>query len=246
MTAKESQEMKGSSLSKVRLFPLMMGVAFIALTLRGVSLYTGIALIVQPAQAEDSAAAQQGETDKAAAENKGDAAQDKQQTSEPVKPPLVVGLPSSQEMQLITQLRQRREELDKRAQKLDLQQELLAGTEKRINDKIDQLKKLEERIKAHLKLFEKREEEKLAQIVKVYETMKPKEAAPRFEALPIGTQVELATRMNSRKIAAIMGAMTPSKASELTLKLATMAQPPSIEEIQKEEKTAGGSTGRGK
>lgn len=224
--------MNGSILSRVRIFPLLILVSFVALGLRGIDLYTGYNLLTDPAFAQDqentsgdNAATEQ------AARQPGDTTDAEVQRMAASPQPLVVGLPSNEEMELITQLRERREELEARATKLDLQEQLLASTEKRINDKISQLQVLETRIKEHLRIFEKAEDEKLASIVKVYETMKPKDAAPRFEALALQTQVDLVTRMKPTKVAALMGEMTPEKASVLTTELATLAQPPSVEEL---------------
>jgi flagellar motility protein MotE (MotC chaperone) len=211
---------------------MLIVVAFLALTLRGINIYTGFELLDQQAVAQDVAeedAGAGGETAEA------DATEAAAQTAEPALQdgPLVIGLPSTEEMELITQLRERREALEGRERQLDLQEQLLASTEKRINDKIKQLEVLEVRIKEHLRLFEDAEEKQLDSIVKVYETMKPKDAAPRFEALALQTQVDLVTRMKASKVAALMGEMTPQKASILTTELATQVQPPSIEEVQR-------------
>ncbi|TNE66486.1 MAG: hypothetical protein EP335_03405 [Alphaproteobacteria bacterium] len=218
--------MSGSVISRFRLFPIMIMMAVVALTMRGISLYTGVGLLVQPVAAEEQ------DADATQQATEGAAQQAQAPVEEAVNRPLMIGVPSTQEMELITQLRERRVELERREQQLDLQQQLLAGTEKRINDKIGQLQVLEERIKQHLKLFEKQEAEKLDQIVKVYETMKPKDAAPRFEALGLETQIDLVTRMKPAKVAALMEEMSPRAASVLTTELATLAQPPRIEEIQ--------------
>ena len=226
--------MSGSIISRVRIFPLLILVSFVALGMRGIDLYTGYNLLTGPALAEQEAGGEQGqasEADMAAAPDADMTDGEAQRMSASVQP-LVVGLPSNEEMELITQLRERRQELEARATKLDLQEQLLASTEKRINDKISQLQVLETRIKEHLRIFEKAEDEKLASIVKVYETMKPKDAAPRFEALALQTQVDLVTRMKPNKVAALMGEMTPEKASVLTTELATLAQPPSVEELE--------------
>ncbi len=217
---------------RLRLFPTLIVFAFAALALRGIDLYTGLTLLDQPAIAQDQEAGDQqaeddGQQDTVDAEATA--------TSAPASDgPLIVGLPTNAEMELITQLRQRREALDGRETQLDLQEQLLASTEKRINDKIKQLEVLEVRIKEHLRLFEEAEEKQLDSIVKVYETMKPKEAAPRFEALALQTQVDLVTRMKANKVAALMEKMTPQKASVLTTELATQVQPPSIDEVQRD------------
>lgn len=217
--------MSSSVISRVRLFPLLILFACVALVNRGMDIYTDFALIDQAAIAQDQQAGNQNAEavpEEQAAEETATAAN---------TPPPVIGLPSTEEMELITQLRQRRVALEQREQQLELQEQLLASTEKRINDKIGQLQELEVRIKQHLRLFEDAEEKQLDAIVKVYETMKPKEAAPRFEALALQTQVDLVTRMKASKVAALMEKMTPQKASILTTELATQVQPPKIEEI---------------
>lgn len=216
--------------SRLKIFPLLMVVAALAFGLRAFDVYTGLELLNAPVQAQD-----QPTEDDLAAQDAEDESQESaaEPQEEPNRPPLVVGLPNDEEMELITQLRQRRETLESRSTSLDLQEKLLESTEKRINQKIGQLEVLEERIKSHLRLFEEKETEQLQSIVSIYETMKPKEAAPRFEALSLQTQLDLVQLMNPRKVAALMEKMTPRKASVLTTELATKAQPPSIGEVGK-------------
>jgi len=222
--------MSSAVLSRVRLFPLLVLVAVVALSLRVIDIYTGINLLTEPVLAEDEAQDKASEKTEEPVMSEEAALEEK--ASEAARPPIVVGLPDSQEMEIITQLRQRREELAGRAQKLELQEQLLSSTEKRIDDKITQLQVLEQQIKGHLRLFEERENEQLKSIVKVYETMKPKEAAPRFEVLALQTQLDLVTRMKPSKVAALMAKMTPNRASSLTTELATRAQPPQLSDLQ--------------
>ena len=223
--------MSASVISRLRLFPLLMAVAIVALGVRAFDLYTGLELLNAPVQAQDQDS-DDADDDTSAAEGES-AVQEESAVAAPTasRPPIVVGLPDDEEMELITQLRQRREALEARATELDLQEQLLQSTEKRISDKISQLQLLEDRIKSHLRLFEEKETEQLQSIVSIYETMKPKEAAPRFEALSLQTQLDLVQLMSPRKVAALMEKMTPQKASVLTTELATKAQPPSINDI---------------
>ncbi len=216
-------------MTRLKLFPLLMGVAAVAFGLRAADVYTGMELLNAPVQAQEQP------TDTQEAEKEEDeGAQSPVALPESTnRPPIVVGLPDDEEMELITQLRQRREALESRSTSLDLQEKLLESTEKRINEKIGQLEVLEDRIKSHLRLFEEKETEQLQSIVSIYETMKPKEAAPRFEALSLQTQLDLVQLMNPRKVAALMEKMTPRKASLLTTELATKAQPPSITDVDK-------------
>jgi len=225
--------MSNAVLSRVRIFPLLIMFACIALGVRGLNLYYGYNLLTEPASAQEQESAESADT-QTAPEN-GEAETDAGiEPQERPRQPLVVGLPSNEEMELITQLRERREELERRETQLDLQEQLLASTEKRINDKIQQLEVLETRIKEHLRIFEDAEDQKLQDIVKVYETMKPKDAAPRFEALALQTQIDLVSKMKPSKVAALMGEMSPQAASILTTELATLAQPPRIQDLDTE------------
>ncbi|NVJ97547.1 MAG: hypothetical protein HWE25_05305 [Alphaproteobacteria bacterium] len=219
--------MSNTVISRVRLFPLLILFSAIALGIRGMELYAGFRVLGQAAIAQEES--QQANNQ---AQNTDQQEADESAATEAASPPPVLGIRNQAEMELISQLRQRRENLEARAQQLDIQEQLLASTEKRINDKIVQLQELEVRIKQHLRLFEDAEEKQLAAIVEVYEKMKPKDAAPRFEALALQTQVDLVSKMRPAKVAALMEQMSPQKASILTTELATQVQPPKFEEIQ--------------
>lgn len=221
--------MASSGFLKVRLFPMLITVAFVAFSLRVVDLYVGYNLLDDTVVAQETPI-EGAEVIEPADEDAADT-EEAEPAVEAARAPIIVGLPDSQEMEIITQLRQRREALESRAQQLDLQEQLLSSTEKRIDDKILQLQQLETQIKGHLRLYEERENEQLASIVKVYETMKPKEAAPRFEVLSLQTQLDLVTRMKPAKVAALMAKMSPTRASALTTELATRAQPPQMSEL---------------
>jgi len=224
--------MSNAVLSKIRIFPLLIAVAVLALGLKSIDLYTGFDLLGEVALAQDATEKTEENADKNGAEDTANAALGAAE----IRPgPLtdIGGPPGREEMEIITQLRQRRLVLDERGLQLDLQQQLLASTEKMIDSKIKRLEVLETKIKEHLRLFDEREDGQLKSIVEVYEKMKPKDAAPRFEALPLQTQLDLVTRMKSAKVAALMGKMTPNKASTLTKELATRAAPPSIDEMQR-------------
>lgn len=225
--------MSNGVVSRLRLFPLLMVFAAAAFGLRAIDIYTGMELLNAPVQAQEQDPDQEAGDAVDSAQTLEAQGDDASAVAAPSsRPPIVVGLPDNEEMELITQLRQRRMDLEARETRLDLQEKLLESTEKRINEKIGQLQLLEDRIKSHLRLFEEKETEQLKSIVSIYETMKPKDAAPRFEALSLQTQLDLVQLMNPRKVAALMEKMQPQKASVLTTELATKAQPPSITDIQ--------------
>ena len=222
--------MNGSIVSKVRLFPLLIVVAVIALGSRVIGIYSDLTILGDTAVAQDA-----GEQQENADETQPAETADSLEAPQKRQAPIVVGLPDSDEMEIILQLRERRELLEGRERNLNLQGQLLASTEKRIDDKILQLQTLELKIKEHLRLFDEREDGQLKSIVEVYEKMKPKDAAPRFETLDIQIQLDLVTRMKSAKVAALMEKMTPKAASDLTKELATRAAPPGIDEVRRND-----------
>jgi len=58
-------------------------------------------------------------------------------------------------------------------------------------------------------------------LVKMYESMKPKDAARIFEQLQMDVLLEVATNMKERQMAAIMAEMSPDTAKALTMEMAT-------------------------
>src|SRR5690606_33127509 len=113
------------------------------------------------------------------------------------------------------------EELEAREREQQLRENLLRATEQRIDGKIQELKELEARIEALIARHDAQTEENLASLVKVYESMKPKDAARIFEQLEMDILIDVAGRMREAKMAAIMADMDAEKAKQLTVELAT-------------------------
>jgi flagellar motility protein MotE (MotC chaperone) len=59
-------------------------------------------------------------------------------------------------------------------------------------------------------------------LVKVYETMKPKDAATIFNDLQMPVLLQVLDRMKEAKTAAVMAAMNPDKARDVTAELAQL------------------------
>lgn len=133
------------------------------------------------------------------------------------------------EIELLANLAQRREVLEQRAREVDLRESLLAAAEKRIDERIAELKKLEGSIKQIVQQYDKQEEQNLQGLVKVYENMKPKDAARIFEKLDANVLLGVVERMKETKLAAVLADMPPAVAQEITVRLATRKQiPPTL------------------
>jgi len=133
------------------------------------------------------------------------------------------------EIELLANLAQRREQLEQRSREIDLRESLLAAAEKRIDDRLAELKKLEASIKQIVQQYDKQEENNLQGLVKVYENMKPKDAARIFEKLEPNILLGVVERMKEAKLATVLAEMSPATAQDLTVRLATRKQiPPSV------------------
>lgn len=127
---------------------------------------------------------------------------------------------SDAEVKTLQELSQRRETLDKREQDLDTRDGMLAAGEKRLDEKIVELKDLQGKIQGLLKTYNDQENSKLKSLVKIYENMKPKDAAPIFEQLDMDTLLDIVERMKEAKVAPILAQVNPAKAKEITDELA--------------------------
>ena len=132
------------------------------------------------------------------------------------------------EIDLLQQLAERRQVLESREQEFELRTGLLAAAESRIDKKVEELKVLRETISGLIKTFDAQQDAKLLSLVKIYENMKPKEAARIFEALEMDTLLEVAERMKERKLAPIMAKMDPEKARDMTVELSRLRQLPPV------------------
>lgn len=124
-----------------------------------------------------------------------------------------------QEIDLLQKLADRRREIAAREQEIESRVALLTAAEARIDRKIGELKNLQSEIVARIKVFDEQEEKKMGSLVKIYENMKPKDAARIFEDLELDTLLEVAQRMKERKLAPVMAKMNPEKAREITVEL---------------------------
>lgn len=128
---------------------------------------------------------------------------------------------SSAEMDVLTSLADRRDALEQRQRDLDLRANIIAATEKRVDDKIAQLKALQAKIEGLLGQRDAKELEQLDGLVKVYTAMKPKDAARIFTVLDDSVRIGVAGRMKPDVVAGIMAALPAEVAQKLTVELAS-------------------------
>lgn len=130
---------------------------------------------------------------------------------------------SPAERDLLERLRDRRTEIEARNRELEMRDSLLRTTERKLDEKIGQLRTLEGQFDAN-QAAKNDPKQRFKPLVTMYETMKPKEAARVFDRLDIKVLMDLVQQMNPRKVAEILAAMEPAAAERLTVALARQAQ----------------------
>lgn len=124
------------------------------------------------------------------------------------------------EAEVLQSLAKRRAELEKREQDISLKEASLGVVEKNIESKLNQLKALQTDLTGIIAEYNSKEDEKIKSLVKIYESMKPTEAAKIFEQLQMSVLLDVADNMKEAKLASILAKMDTYKAKELTVEIA--------------------------
>lgn len=130
------------------------------------------------------------------------------------------------EVDLLQSLAERRRLLDERERELAVRENLLTATEIRVDEKIDELKRIETNIDSLLVEYDEQEEQRLQSLVKIYETMKPRRAAAIFEELDMFILLDVAERMREAKLALVLQQLSSQRARDVTTELANRRQLP--------------------
>jgi flagellar motility protein MotE (MotC chaperone) len=118
------------------------------------------------------------------------------------------------------ELQRRAAELDRRQEEVALREAALAALEARLADQLERLAALKKEVEATAKRIREKDEAEVAQLVKTYEAMKAKSAAQVFDQLPLDVLLPIVRRMREAKLAAVLAAMEPAKAKQVTTALA--------------------------
>ncbi len=132
--------------------------------------------------------------------------------------------------EMFEDLTKRREALDKRESDLVTREALLRAAEQEIDRKFQEMQAMRSEIEKLLKTQSEEEKARIASLVKIYEGMKPKEAARIFDTLDLDVLVNVAAEMPERKLAPILAAMTPDRAKAVTVFLAEQKKLPELPE----------------
>ena len=212
---------------RLRLIPVLIVVASLGLVIKTGEIWQGVGTLARiqsaaagsspegedRAQGDREAAGQSGGEQPAAAERT-------EPSSEVANLPDDPLLLTDEEIDLLQRLGERRAEIERRAAELDQRGALLEAAETRIDEKIVELESLKKSLEALLIQHDEQEERQLQSLVKIYESMKPKDAARIFEELDMIVLLEVIERMKERKTAPILAQLDPRRAKLITIELA--------------------------
>ena len=127
---------------------------------------------------------------------------------------------SPAELRVLQSLGQRRGQLDQREQDIDVQLQLLAAAEAKLDAKMKALNGMKGEIQGLLGQADAQKEAEAGRMVLVYSAMKPKDAAARMAVLDDSVRLPIAAKMKERTLSMILANMSPNDAKILTERLA--------------------------
>jgi len=127
---------------------------------------------------------------------------------------------SPAELQVIQSLSARRGQLDEREQGLSTELALIQAAEAKVDAKIATLTALKGDMTTLLGQLDDKQQAEVDRLVKVYEGMKPQDAAARFVLLSDAVRLPIAAKMKERALSAMLAKMPPADAKNLTEALA--------------------------
>ena len=126
---------------------------------------------------------------------------------------------TTSEITILQELAERREALDIKAKEIDKRAIQLKVAEDEIDKKIKQLKEYEQKLNALINKYNQTEQENVNSLVKLYASMKPKDAARIFNTMDVDISVAILRGMKPSSSSAILSQMDAQKAQTITAEL---------------------------
>ena len=127
---------------------------------------------------------------------------------------------TDEEIDILQSLAARREALAERERALDARADLLKAAEARLEQRIEALESLKKDVESLVAAHRAESVERIAGLVKIYASMKPKEAAPILAGMELSVLIPVMQAMPARNAAAILAEMRPQQAENITVEMA--------------------------
>ena len=238
-------------MNNFKILPLLIFVAMLAFSVRMADVLTGVSQLGGSALAEDHKAAEEEKEPPAAAAEEAPATEEpvKEETQETAEKtdekvetdkkeevvPVEWRDPNDEDpaymavrQEIFDDLSKRREDMDKRDRELATREALLKAAEQELDRKFQELTALKKEIEQLLTRQSEEEKAQVQSLVKIYEGMKPKDAARIFDTLDLDILVSVVGSMSERKLSPIVAQMNPERARTLTIMLAEQKKLPEL------------------
>jgi flagellar motility protein MotE (MotC chaperone) len=220
-----SKRRSGGLIRSVRVLPVLLGVAAVVLVLKAQDVYTGVQTVgaglpISAAQAQ-SPAPRPATAPVAAPARPADVA-----AAPTFEMPRDVSQLSQSEVDLLQALAQRRDLIERRERDITQREMLLQVAERRLEQKASELEQARAELQGLLNRSSEAEDGRLRSLVRIYEQMKPREAAQIFDQLDLAVLIGVVERMKETKVAPILASMQPERAKVVTAMLADRGEVP--------------------
>jgi flagellar motility protein MotE (MotC chaperone) len=137
--------------------------------------------------------------------------------------PLTIG--SAEEVRVLKSLADRRAQLEELERKQREKEMALQALDKELQSRLTQIEQIKQEVDITLKKIDTQEKQELKGLVKIYEGMKPKDAAKILNQIDLNTLRDIVELMNQRKASEILGSMDEGRVKDLTLSMAGQKSP---------------------
>lgn len=126
---------------------------------------------------------------------------------------------SAAEIEILQELSQRRAAIDRQARDLSEREALLQAAEQQIERKLQELNQLKAAVEATLRRADEQDEARKKTTARLFEGMKPAEAARIMEQMELPQLVELLERMKERSASMLLAQMHPVRARQVAAEM---------------------------
>jgi flagellar motility protein MotE (MotC chaperone) len=131
------------------------------------------------------------------------------------------GTPQPPPADAATEITLHRSQIEQRELQLTQREAAVAAVDKRLADRITELLAVQSHLQAVVSDYNEHDEAKWAGLVKLYEGMRPRDAAAIFNGLDKPVLLEILGRMKPAKAGPVIALMEPENARQVTAELAT-------------------------
>lgn len=123
------------------------------------------------------------------------------------------------DMELLQRLAERREQLDQREKDLDQREAMLQVATQHLDQKLAEMQDLRKQLEGMVNQVNADQAAQIDSLVKIYEAMKPADAARIFETMDDKVLINVVSRMKEGKTALVLAALSPKRAEQITMML---------------------------